>query len=253
MHARTEDHAFAFKLADALVDEMLLHLEVRNAVAEQAADPIRLLEHRRCMTRPGQLLSAGEPCGPRAHDCDTLARTARRELRFQPALIKSSINDLALDRFDRYRIVVDVQNARGFARGRTDSASELGEVVGRVQVVARGLPVVAEDKIVPVRNLIVDRAARRSRRDRPGALAERNPAIHAARGLGADLRVVHALQELGIVLLASIGLFVSALFLFVFEEACGFAHVLCSLNSTRPRRWCPWTACPSAHGHSRSA
>ncbi len=48
--------------------------------------------------------------------------------------------------------------------------------------VARGFfPVVLIDQIVEIRNLVVDRAARRARRHRAGAVAIGNPAIHAAR------------------------------------------------------------------------
>jgi hypothetical protein len=88
VHARTEDHAFAFQLADALVDQMLFHLEVGDAIAEQAADAIRLLEHCGCMPGACELLGAGEAGRARAHDGDALARAARRELRFHPAFIK---------------------------------------------------------------------------------------------------------------------------------------------------------------------
>ena len=39
-----EAHALGFHLLHAAVDEVLLHLEIRNAVAQQAADAVVLLE-----------------------------------------------------------------------------------------------------------------------------------------------------------------------------------------------------------------
>src|SRR5450631_1306885 len=53
--------------------------------------------------------------------------------------------------------------------------------------IARGLvPMVAVDEIVPVRNLVVDRAAGGRAGDAAGAVAIGHAAVHAARGLVAD-------------------------------------------------------------------
>ena len=61
--AGAEDHALAFHLLDAPVDQMLFHLEVRDAVAKQAADAIRFLEDGRGVAGARQLLSAGQAGG----------------------------------------------------------------------------------------------------------------------------------------------------------------------------------------------
>ena len=54
--------------------------------------------------------------------------------------------------------------------------------------VARGLfPVALIDEIVEIGDVVVDRAARRARRHRTGAVAIGNAAIHAARGLVAGV------------------------------------------------------------------
>src|SRR4029079_651541 len=71
-----------------------------------------------------------------------------------------------------------------------DAAGELGKVVGRMQNVERGPPLLAIDEIVPVRNDVVDRAAR---------LAERDAAIHAARALLDRGLVLQREDELAII------------------------------------------------------
>src|SRR5262249_61162204 len=57
---------------------------------------------------------------------------------------------------------------------RAQASGELGKIVGRVQIDAGVLPVAAIDEIVPVGDLIVDRAA---------VVTIRDAAVHAARGL----------------------------------------------------------------------
>ena len=64
-----------------------------------------------------------------------------------------------LDGFDGDRIIVDVERAGRLARRRADAAGEFREIIGRMQVARRLVPTVAVDEVVPVRNLIVDRAA----------------------------------------------------------------------------------------------
>jgi len=139
----------------------------------------------------------------------------------------TAIDDFAFDGFYRDGVLVDVERAGGFARGRTDPAGELGEVVRGVKVLERRLPVVAVNQVVPGRALVVDRAARRAWRHGAGPRAERNAAVHASRRLRPDFGVIHSLQELGVVFLAGFGFFVAALFFLVLEEACRFAHLRC--------------------------
>ena len=78
LDAGAEDHAFGLHLPDAAVDQLLLHLEVGDAVAQQAADPVGLLEHGRRVAGAGQLLGAGQAGRARADHRDPLAGAARR-------------------------------------------------------------------------------------------------------------------------------------------------------------------------------
>src|SRR5581483_6807986 len=104
-------------------------------------------------------------------------------LRPNPAVLPGTVDDRAFDGFDRDRIVVDVERAGSLARGGADAPGEFGEIVGRMQI-ARGLfPIALIDEVVEIGNLVVDRTARRARRNRARAMAIGNAAIHAARGL----------------------------------------------------------------------
>src|SRR6185437_7404725 len=187
MNAVMKGDALGLHLLDAAVDDVFFHLEVGNAVAQQAARLGEFLEHMHVMAGACELLRAGEARGARADDGDLLVGPVRGDLRLQPAVVPGAIDNGAFDGFDRDRIVVDVERAGGLAWRRTDAPRELGEIVGRMQV-ARGLfPVALIHEVVEVRDLVVDRTTGRARRDRAGAVAIGDAAVHATRGLVARL------------------------------------------------------------------
>ena len=160
LDAGAERDAFGLHLRDAAVDQVLFHLEVGNAVAQQAADAVVLLEQGHRMAGAGQLLGAGQARRARAHHRHASCRSsAAGGMRLDPAFFPAAIDDLAFDGFDGDRVVVDVQGAGGLARRRADAAGEFREIVGGVQVDRRHAPLVAIDQIVPVGDLVVDRAA----------------------------------------------------------------------------------------------
>src|ERR1700722_8597452 len=109
------------------------------------------------MTRAVELLRRGEPGRSRADDGDAPPGAMRRRLRADPALVERAIDDRLLDLLDRHGIVVDGQHACGFARSRAKAAGELGEVVGGMQALDGGLPVVASDEVVPLRDEVAER------------------------------------------------------------------------------------------------
>ena len=165
-------------LRDALIEVALLHLELGDAVAQQAADAIGALvdDHRVAGAR--ELLRGREPGRTGADDGDALAREPLGVQRREPAFLPRAVDDLDLDLLDRDRRLVDAEHARGFARRRAQAAGELGEVVGRVQPFARRLPAVAVHEVVPLRDEVPERAA---------GVAERDAAVHAPRALDAHL------------------------------------------------------------------
>ena len=68
-----ELHAFGAHLLDAAVDQVLLHLEIRDAVAQQAADAVALLEYGDGVSGARELLRGGQTGGARSDDGDALA------------------------------------------------------------------------------------------------------------------------------------------------------------------------------------
>ena len=142
------------------------------------------------MSGARQLLRGGQAGRSRADDGDTLAGLRRRDLGLHPAVLPGLVDDRAFDRLDGDRRVLEVQRARGLARRRADAAGELREIVGRMQVARRLFPIAAIDEVVPVRDLVVHRAA---------GMAVGNAAIHAARRLVARAFLAERNEEFAVV------------------------------------------------------
>ena len=167
-------HPFFAHQPQAALQRALFQLEFRNAVAQQAADAIRALEHGDRVAGAIQLIGRGQPRGSGADDRDALARARRRRLRDDPAFAERALDDRRFRGLDGDRRAVDPEHARPLARRRAQPAGELGEIVRRVQPIDRGAPAIAVHEIVPVGNQVAERTA---------VMAERKPAIHAPRRL----------------------------------------------------------------------
>ncbi len=167
-----ELHPFEHQLFQPAVENLLFQLEIGNSVAKQPAQPVASLKHDNVVPLPGQLLRSGKPRGPRADDGHPLAGSRLGAKRLDPALGKCALDDPQLDILDVYRLAADRQRAGGLARRGANAAGNLGEVVGRVQVLGRLAPAMPVDKVVELRNAVPQRTA--------DAVAERNAAIHAA-------------------------------------------------------------------------
>src|SRR5471030_2274539 len=215
LDAGAELDTLGLHLAHAAVDQVLFHLEVGNAIAQQPARPVGLLEQRDAMARPRELLGAGKARWTRADHRYALAGFPCRHQRLDPALLPAAIDDRAFDRFDRHRVVVDVQGARGLARRGADAAGELRKVVRGVQHFQRIAPAVAPHQLVPVGDQVIDRAA---------AVAERDAAIHAARALLRHLGRRQREDELLPRLETRLDLLVRPLLAFDLEEAGDQTH-----------------------------
>ena len=224
MDAVVKGDALGLHLRDAAVDVMLFHLEIGNAVAQQPAGLGPALEQMHVMTGARELLCAGHARRAGTNHRDLLAGLVGRDFRLDPAIVPGAIDDGAFDGLDGDRIVVDVERARRLTRRRTDAAGELGEIVGRVQVARGFFPVVLVDEVVEVGDLVVDRAARRARRHRAGAVAIGNPAIHAARGLVAGILLAQRDDELTKALHALGDRRILALVPLDLQKTCNLAH-----------------------------
>ena len=224
MDAVVKGDALGFHLRDAAVDVMLLHLEIGNAVAQQPAGLGPALEQMHVVAGARELLRAGHPRRAGTDHRDLLAGLDGRDFRLDPAIIPGAIDDGAFDRLDGDGVVVDVERAGGFARRRANPPGEFRKVVGRVQIARGFFPVVLIDQIVEIRNLVVDRAARRARRHRAGAVAIGNAAIHAARGLIAGVLLAQRNDELTKALHALGDRRILALVPLDLQKTCNLAH-----------------------------
>ena len=91
--ARPEARALGLHLREPLVEVALLHLELGDAVAQQAADPVGPLEDDDGVTGPGQLLRGGQPGRTGADDRDRPPGQPGRRLRREPALVPGPVDD----------------------------------------------------------------------------------------------------------------------------------------------------------------
>ncbi len=176
LDAGAELGALGPHLVEPAIEVALLHLELGDAVAQQAAEAVGPLEHHDVVAGPGELLGGGQAGGTRADHRDPLAGPHLGRQRGDPALRPGPVDDLDLDLLDRDRVLVDAEHAGRLARRGAEPPGELGEVVGGVEAVDGLAPVVPVDEVVPVGDEVAERAA---------VVAERDAAVHAAARLRA--------------------------------------------------------------------
>ena len=140
-----EFDAFGAHLLDAALDVALLHFEIGDAVAQQAADAVGLFEDGDGVPGARELLRGGEACGSGTDDGDAFTRAHGGRLRVDPAFGKGAIDDGLLDMLDGHGRFVDAEHARGFARRGAEAAGEFREVIGGVQLARRFAPSAAID------------------------------------------------------------------------------------------------------------
>ena len=172
-----EAHPLRRQLGEPAVQDALLHLELGDAVAQEAAYPVGALEDGHRVTGPSELLGRGEPGGARTDDGHRLAGRAGWWPGDDPAGLEGAIDDSQLDRLDRDRVVVDPQDAGALAGRRAEGAGELREVVGGVQPVDRVPELVAIDEVVPVGDEVSEGTP---------LMAEGDAAVHAAGALASE-------------------------------------------------------------------
>src|SRR4051794_23412545 len=168
---------FGAHLLETAVDEVLLHFEIRDAVAEKAADTVALLKDGDGVSGAGELLGGGEAGRAGADDGDSFMGADRGRLGMDVPLVERAVGDGLLDELDRDRRLVDAEDAGRFARRRADAAGELREVVGGVELADGLAPLAVEDEVVPIGDEVGERTA---------GMAERDAAVHAAGALGLD-------------------------------------------------------------------
>src|SRR5258708_27191365 len=92
--------------------------------------------------------------------------------------------------------MIDAEHARSRAGRRANATGELWKIVGWVQAIERVTPVATIDKVVPLWNQVIDRAAGSSPVNDLAGMTARHAAVHAARALLAQVRLRHVLMKL---------------------------------------------------------
>ena len=168
-------------MREAAIEQPLLHLELGNPVPQQPADAIGALEHRHLMPGLVQLIGGRQPGRARADDRDAPAGPHRPAA---SATIQPSSNARSTIASSMLLIVTGsslMPSTHDPSHGRrAQAAGELRKVVRRVQPVDRRLPAIPVGQIVPVRDQVPERTA---------LMAERDPAVHAARALRLHVRL----------------------------------------------------------------
>ena len=178
--AVVEGDALGLHLAHAAVDMVLLHLEVGDAVAEQPAGLRLPLEDVHLVADAGELLSAGQAGRARADRRRRACRSGCRRSPAGPSPSPRPCRRWLLDGLDGDRLFSRLSvHASSHGAGQMRPVNS-GKLLVEWRLRGSLLPVVLEDEVVPVRNLVVHGAAGR-------AVAIRNAAIHAARRLVAQM------------------------------------------------------------------
>lgn len=127
--AAMEGNAFALDLLDTAIDEVLLHLEVRNTVTQQPAGLRFTLVDMHFMTRAAKLLCGGHARGAGTDDGNFFPGVDCRRLRHDKAQLIGLVGDGLLDGLDRDRCILEVQRARLLTRRGTDAAGEFRKLL----------------------------------------------------------------------------------------------------------------------------
>jgi hypothetical protein len=160
----------------AALHDLLLELEVGDAVDQQAADPVVAIVDRDLIALAPQLLGRREARRAGADDADAVGALAARLDRPDPAPLPGGVGDELLDRADRDGLEALLDDAIAFAQPvlRADPAADFREVVGRRREFVGFVQPALGGELQPVGDVVVQRAM---------DLTERHAALRAARRL----------------------------------------------------------------------
>ena len=182
-----EPGALGLHLRETPVQDGLLHLELRYAVAQQPAGLVGPLVDRHRVPGPGQLLGRRQTGRTGADDRNGLARQSLRRLGRDLAGVEGLLDGRDLDLLDRHRGLVDAQHAGRLARSRAEPTGELREVVRGMELLDGLAPVTLPREVVPLGNEVAKGTT---------VVTERDPAVHAPTGLALELPELLLLVDL---------------------------------------------------------
>ncbi len=167
------------------------------------------------MTRTRQLLRRCQARRTRANHRHFFTCFLSSGLRHNPSITPAFFGNKALNGFDTYRVAIHIQSASRFARRWANTSREFRKIIGGMQGVQRLLIVTCVHQIIPIRNDIVDGAAR---------CTKRRAAIHTARCLYGGLFIRHWNHKF-FVMLEALGNFAVLVFLTLkLHKTCHFTH-----------------------------
>ena len=228
-HTGLELDALGFHLFQPTVDDPLFHFEIGNAIAQQAADAIGLLEERDAMTRARQLLRCRHTRRTRPDNGDGLPCLDDGHHRFDVTFVEATIDDIPLDDANRDRVFVDAEHAGPFARRWTEPTGKLREVIRGMERLKRVFPAATIDEIVPVGDQVDDWTA-------GVTLAKRHTAVHAAGALRLELVFGDGFIHLLPIEHAQLDRFPLGALTGIFHETFDITHFLSRRSSSRLSR-----------------
>ena len=127
-------NAFLLQQGDAAIDDGLVQLEVGDAIAEQSAGSLVLLEHRYLVAHQIQIVGSSQSGRPSTNNCHLFAMTLDVSLRLDVTFLECHLGDGTLVfAIRRWLVVKTVQYTGLLAQGGTDAARELWEGVSTIQ------------------------------------------------------------------------------------------------------------------------
>ncbi len=162
---------------------MFFQFHIRNAVHQKAADPVGTLKHRYKMPSPVQLVGHRQAGWAAPHNRNGLSGPRSGWFCRRIAFFISVFNNRIFVFSGGNGFSRQITGTGRFTQSRTHPCRKFRKIVGLFQAVIGLFPVSRIDEVVPFRNQIVQRAARRHAAKRHARLAERNAAVHTARPL----------------------------------------------------------------------
>jgi hypothetical protein len=123
--ASNEGDTLRSQEVNAALYYLFVELHVRDTIHEKTADTVGTLIDGDSVTSLVELISTSETSRAGTDDGNSLARTGLGWRRNHPALLKTAVNNGALNRLDANGILVDAKNTGTLARSRANTTSKL--------------------------------------------------------------------------------------------------------------------------------
>ena len=188
-----EHDAFLLHQTDAAVDNLLAQLEVRYPEAQQPSGQFVLFVHRNSVSLAVQPVGRCQSGGPAAHH-RYLEAVAHRFDRLDIALAESCLGNGRFVFADGNRFVGrEFEHAALLAQRRADASGELRKIAGLFQDAVSLFDAPPVEQILPFGLAVAHRT---------GPVAERHPAVHAARSLRTAVGGIEGLFDFAVIVYA---------------------------------------------------